>query len=262
MHASLSQSLTTLRARYTAANAGNSFIAPTYISSTLFSLYCIYRIITTVIAHLPSFYSIFSSSTTTTTTPITADRQNQSYTPKTDPITTILAYLTHYYDPDLDTAAWSRIISFILSGVIIAGSIRSVLITMEVLGRRVFSPFLTPNLGDESSSISSIENPHLPLLLSHLTTIYILASALLLRSNLPPEIRSVLTDSLGAPALEPRFTEWWFDGVFLWSVAGSGVGFWAGRRWGWGGDCGGEGWDDEEGEEGMLGDYVQVGKRV
>ena len=56
------------------------------------------------------------------------------------------------------------------------------------------------------------------LFVSQLCAVYVLASALLLRSNLPPEVSSVLTESLGAP-LDPAWVDRWFDGVFLASAA-------------------------------------------
>lgn len=56
------------------------------------------------------------------------------------------------------------------------------------------------------------------LFVSQLCAVYVLASVLLLRSNLPPEVSSVLTESLGAP-LDPAWVDRWFDGVFLASAA-------------------------------------------
>lgn len=52
-----------------------------------------------------------------------------------------------------------------------------------------------------------------------------LTLALLLRSNLAPEMSSTLTEALGAPALDPVFTERWSDAMFLYCVAGLFVGW-------------------------------------
>ena len=54
---------------------------------------------------------------------------------------------------------------------------------------------------------------------------YVLTLALLLRSNLAPEMSSALTEALGAPALDPAFIERWFDAVFLYCVTSFFVGW-------------------------------------
>ena len=77
-----------------------------------------------------------------------------------------------------------------------------------------------------------------------------ISSALLLRSNLPVEMKSAITDALGAP-LEPSFTEMWFEGWFLAASFLTAVGLWSGKR------LKGSEWDEDgEGE----GD-VEMGKR-
>ncbi|KAF8539710.1 Abscisic acid G-protein coupled receptor-domain-containing protein [Trichophaea hybrida] len=154
-----------------------------------FSIYCIYRIAATTLAHLPLI-----------------KRRHSSFS-QSDPINNILAFLAVYWGPHLDRAAWSRQIGFLMSGVIIAGSLSSVMTTLKMLVR--FAP----------GTIASEYHPNLPLFVSQLSAVYVLASAILLRSNLPPSMSTVISESLGAP-LDPAFVDRWFDLLFL-GAAGS-----------------------------------------
>lgn len=157
-----------------------------------FSIYCLYRIAATTIAHLPII-----------------QRRRSSFS-QSDPINNILALLAVYWDPHLDRAAWSRQIGFLLSGVIIAGSLGSVMTTVNMLMR------VAPG------AVTSDNNPNLPLFVSQLSAVYVLASALLLRSNLPASMSTVLSESLGAP-LDPKFVDMWFDSLFLGAAATTAV---------------------------------------
>ena len=77
------------------------------------------------------------------------------------------------------------------------------------------------------------------LLISQISATYVISSALLLRSNLPPEMKSAISDALGAP-LETGFTERWFEGWFL-AVSGlTAIGLVMGKR------IRGPGWDDDD----------------
>ena len=89
------------------------------------------------------------------------------------------------------------------------------------------------------------------LIISQIAATYVISSTLLLRSNLPPEMKSKIGDALGAP-LEPGFTERWFEGWFLAASAATIIGLWLGKRL-----KGGE-WDDD----GDAGDAdMEMGKR-
>ena len=69
----------------------------------------------------------------------------------------------------------------------------------------------------------------LALLVSQVAATYVMASALLLRSNLPKEVGADISDALGI-GLEPRFVEWWFESCFF-SVAGlTAFGIWVERK--------------------------------
>ncbi|KAI5778930.1 Abscisic acid G-protein coupled receptor-domain-containing protein [Geopyxis carbonaria] len=169
-----------------------------------FSLYCLYRIAATTLAHLPFIHHTRSFS------------QN-------DPINNILALLAKHWDPHLDRAAWSRQISFLMSGVIIAGSLSSVRTTVTMLARTAPPVFSAAS-----------DSPALALAVSQLSAVYVLASALLLRSNLPPQMGSVISEALGAP-LDPAFVDRWFDRLFLGAAGATAVVLIVGRKVaGWG----------------------------
>ncbi len=215
MALSLSTSLSMLQNRLTvnqrtSSQFGKLFLVP---FSYGFALYCIYRVINTTLTSLrraffpPTDHLVFTSSTT-------------------DPINHILSLLAKHVDPTLDQLAWSRQISFLLSGVILLASFNSVMQTFHMLTK------LSPSLLYQAQT-------NLALLIAQISATYVISNALLLRSNLPMEMKSVINEALGSP-LEPGFVDRWFDGWFLVASAGTAFGIWVGKRFG-SGD-----WDDLE----------------
>ncbi|KAM3081053.1 hypothetical protein ACMFMG_005009 [Clarireedia jacksonii] len=218
MALSLSASLSMLQNRYTfkqrsASPFGKVILTPI---SYAFSLYCIYRIVTTAVATtrrflLPSDPASFSSSTT-------------------DPVNRILSLLAKHVDPTLNQLAWSRQISFLLSGIILLASFNSVLQTFHMLTK------VSPSLLYQAQA-------NLALIIAQISATYVISSALLLRSNLPSEMKSVVSEALGSP-LEPGFVERWFEGWFLVANVGTALGIFIGRKLG--GDM--DEWDEWEGD--------------
>ncbi|KAF2199245.1 hypothetical protein GQ43DRAFT_482615 [Delitschia confertaspora ATCC 74209] len=144
-----------------------------------FSLYCLYRISATAFTTLRRF----SSPTTSFS--------------NSDPINNFLALLAKHWDPSIDRVAWSRQISFLLSGGMLLASFNSVLQTSLLFARVI-------------PGILHHARANFALLISQISATYVISSALLLRSNLPLEMKSAISDALGAP-LEPGFTERWFE---------------------------------------------------
>ncbi|CAN9097477.1 unnamed protein product [Alternaria alternata] len=177
------------------------------IVSYIFAIYCAYRIIATTVTTLRRFSS-----------------PNASFA-SNDPINNVLALLAKHWDPTIDRVAWSRTISFLLSGVMLLLSFNSVLQTFYLFARVV------PGLLHHART-------NFALIISQITATYVISSALLLRSNLPPEMKSKIGDALGAP-LEPGFTERWFEGWFLTASAATVLGLWLGKR------LKGREWDDD-----------------
>ncbi|KAK8101087.1 uncharacterized protein PG998_007507 [Apiospora kogelbergensis] len=211
MEANLSNSLSNLKSRQansarTATPMGKLFVIPTYV----FSLYCVYRILATTLTSLRRLYSpsaSFSSS---------------------DPINRMLGLLAKHWDPKLDQIAWARQISFLLSGVILAASANSALQTFHIFAK------WAPGLLYQAQA-------NLALLIGQISAIYVISSALLLRSNLPKEVGSAVGDALES-ALEPGFVDRWFEGWFLLASIVTAAGIYVGRKIG---ELG-EDWDDVE----------------
>ncbi|KAI9826103.1 MAG: hypothetical protein M1832_000552 [Thelocarpon impressellum] len=176
-------------------------------TSPLFSLYCLYRIAATSVATLRRWW-----------------RPDATFAGG-DPINNVLALLAKHWDPSLDRLAWSRQISFLLSGVILLASFSSVLQTFLFFSR------LAPGLLQAARA-------NLALLVGQISATYVISSALLLRSSLPSEVGSVVADALGGAPLDPAFADRWFEGWFLTASALTAAGLVLGRRFG------GDGEDD------------------
>lgn len=217
MRFTLGQALSTSKARFAEQELGRTKTGKLLsMFNTVFALYCAYRICATSFSTLRRWWSPDSSFATT------------------DPINNVLALLTAHWDSELDRAAWSRQISFLLSGIMLLASFSAVLQTF-----RLFSRFAPGLLQHAQTS--------LPLVISQVAGTYVISSALLLRSNLPAEVSGVITEALGAP-LESSFVESWFENWFLVAVTLTAVGIFVGRKLGDSDDD----WDD---------DGVEMGKR-
>lgn len=213
MALSLSSSLSVLQSRLAYNQRASSAMGKVFLTpfSYAFALYCIYRVLATSLTTFrrvwfPSPDIIFTSS-------------------DTDPINRMLSLLAKNFDPSLDQLAWSRQISFLLSGVILLASFNSVLTTFHMLTK------LSPGLVYQAQA-------NLALIIAQISATYVISSALLLRSNLPTEMKTVVSEALGSP-LEPGFVERWFDGWFLLASVCTAIGIWIGRKFAGPGD-----WDD------------------
>lgn len=176
-------------------------------ASWFFSVYCLYRIAITTSSHIPFVH------------------KKQTFS-QSDPINNIIALLLKHYDPHLDRAAWSRQIGFAFSGVIIACTFTSAITTFRILARAAPSNILSHlNPAKDAGTIT----PGVSLLLCQISGAYVLASAFLLRSNLPPELSTAITVSLGTP-IDPRYIDSYFDHVFLGTVVLSACGMAIARK--------------------------------
>lgn len=218
MRFTLAASLSTMRTRSTEQQRSRTKAGKMLsLANTIFALYCAYRIFATSLSSLRRWW------------------QPSTTFANSDPINNVLALLTTHWDSNLDRAAWSRQISFLLSGIMLLASFSAVLQTFRLFAR------FTPNLLHHAQT-------SLPLIISQIAGTYVISSALLLRSNLPAEVSSVISEALGAP-LEGKFVESWFESWFLVAVSLTAVGILIGRKVG----SADEDWDDLEG--------VEMGKR-
>jgi hypothetical protein len=200
MRMSLNNSLYSLRARRSAQLRAHT-IPGRFLSafSYAFAVYCAYRLANTSFNIWRRF--LFGSSTTST-----------------DLVTHLLALLAHYWDESIDQDLYSRQISFLLSGIMLLLSFNSALQTFLLLAR-AFPSLLSAALG----------GANFPLVVSQVCASYVISSALLLRSNLPREVRGVVSDVLGAP-LEVGKVDALFEGCFVLAAGLTGVGIWVGRK--------------------------------
>lgn len=211
MRMSLHNSLYSLRSKRAAQLSAHTAIGRLLTAFNYgFALYCAFRLGNTTLNVLRR--SISSS-----------DSSSHS----TDPVTHLLALLARHWDPTLNQAMWSRQISFLLSGAMLLLSFNSALQTFLLLSR-AFPSLLSAAFGGANFA----------LVVSQVCASYVISSALLLRSNLPREVRGVISDALGAP-LETGKVDAWFEAWFLGAALLTGLGIWVGRKF-----SSGE-WDDD-----------------
>jgi hypothetical protein len=209
MGSSLSSSLSILQHRHANQErartpSGRLVLLISYI----FSFYCLYRILATFLSSIRRWSTPSATFSTS------------------DPIDNVLGLLAKHWDPTIDRIGWSRQVSFLLSGVILLASFNSVLQTFHFFSR--FTPGLL-----------SYMQANLALIVGQISATYVISSALLLRSNLPKEVGSVISEALGAP-LELGFVDRWFEGWFLSAAAITCMGIFVGKKFSGGGE-----WDDE-----------------
>lgn len=219
MSTTLTSNLDMLRARRNSqvlatTTLGRMLIVPSYA----FSLYCCYRIFSTLFT---TFYRYILASSP------------QSYTQSTtDPVTRFLGLIAMYYDPSLDTSAWSRTISFLLSGVMLTLSFNAALQTLHLFSR------LAPGLVRQARQ-------NLPLVVAQVVATYVISSALLLRSSLPGDVGKGVGNALGnslGRGVEGSAMERWFEMWFLIGAVGTGLGIYVGRKLG---EESGAEWDED-----------------
>lgn len=110
----------------------------------------------------------------------------------------------HYFNVNFDVNFWSQQISFLLVGSIIVGSVRGFLLQL-MKAVRVFSYFDQSNV--------------MVLLMAQIMGMYFVSSVLMLRSSIPPQYRSIITDILQGIRFD--FYTRWFEIIFLFSALAS-----------------------------------------
>lgn len=219
MEASLASALSVIRSKKAAhARDGTTLGALMALPNYAFGIYCIYRILATILTTFRRRYQPAAAFSTS------------------DPVSRFLGLLARHWDPKLDQIAWSRQISFLLSGVILAASANSVLQTFHLFAK------WAPGLLYQAQA-------NLALAIGQVAATYVISSALLLRSNLPRDVGQSVGDAL-ASALEPGFVDRWFEGWFLAASAATAAGIWVGGKIAGVGPLGEwDDWDDYGGEE-------------
>ncbi|GBP39017.1 Golgi pH regulator [Eumeta japonica] len=116
---------------------------------------------------------------------------------KKDPVTKGLEIVVHWMGLNIDVGFWSQHVSFILVGCIVLTSIRGLLLTLTKFFYKISS--------SKSSNI-------IVLILAQIMGMYFCSSVLLMRMNMPPEYRIIITQVLGD--LQFNFYHRWFDVIF------------------------------------------------
>ena len=226
MALSLSSSHADLQARLGHQNrsrtaAGRFILTMAYF----FSLFCLYRIGTTLLTFARRSLSSHNYTSETLTT--------------SDPVDNILALLAKHYDPYLDQAAWARQISFLLSGIILFASFSSVMQTFHFVAR--FLPSLLKTI-----------QANLALVVAQVCATYVISAALMLRGMMPGNVVGEGLRSLGGDKDNMGWVDGWFERWFLGGVVITSLGIFVGRKFG-----GSEEWDDDYDDRGEL----EMGKR-
>ncbi|KAF2097583.1 hypothetical protein NA57DRAFT_67061 [Rhizodiscina lignyota] len=226
MRVSLSNSLLSLQTRRHAQLRGKTPVGRLCnVGNYIFAVYCAYRIGSALLDLTRRFI-------------LPSTGQHAS----SDPVTVLLSVVAKHWDPTIDRAAWSRSISFLLSGFMLLASFNSALQTFLLLAR-AFPTLLRSTL-----------HANLALLVSQVSATYVISSALLLRSNLPDDVRGGISEALGSP-LDVGFVGKWFEGWFISAVGLTCVGIWLSRRWKAPGEL-----EDDIGDETVELGRVEMGK--
>ena len=199
MEANLSSSVSMMRNRRDAAARASTTLGQlTLLPSHLFSAYCVYRVLATLLTSLRRLHA-----------PDTTFANS-------DPINRLLGLVARHWDPKLDQLAWARTISFALSGVILLASANSVVQTFHLFAK------WTPGLLRHAQA-------NLALAVGQVAATYVISASLLMRSQLPQSVGGAVTGVLHA-ALSPAFVDRWFETCFLVGSVGTAFGIWLGRK--------------------------------
>lgn len=162
----------------------------------LFAFYCVYRVLSVLFIRIPSryFWELESMKTK-------------------DALAITIAKLIQTTFTQLPISEQQLVnqVSFILSGSLFACSLQNVLVTVKTLTRVL--PAATTTLTAQTKTWLK------HLLVSEFLAIYIVATAQMIRSNLPPELSGQMQKLLsltpqGEADTETEFLDTWFDRVF------------------------------------------------
>ena len=226
MALSLASSHATLQSRFQQQQRARTARGRVLLSLAYgFSIFCMYRIVTTLL----TFIRRLLSSRKHPDAPFTTS----------DPVDNILALLAKHYDPHLDQAVWARTISFLLSGIILFASFSSVMQTFHFFSR--FLPGLLKTI-----------QANLALVVAQVCATYVISAALMLRAMVPGDVVGEGLKGLGGGVGRMKWVDGWFERWFLGGVLITSLGIWLGRQ------IGGGAGDDEDFDEGGA---LEMGKR-
>lgn len=227
MYTSLSHDLDSLQTTYNTQLRNRTVlgkvIAKAYV---IFAIYCIYRLITILFFRNPvsrarTLVKLSLSSASTSSVSVSSSALATSSIAQNDALAITIAHFAAKFSSYTDVDAWTRQIGFILSGFLFIGSISSALTTYNSLSKAF--PVLKSKAASSHLGLGA-------LIVSQVSSIYILSTSLLLRSNLPKEMSSAITSALGAP-LDVVFVESLFDTCFALVAVISLIGLYVANRY-------------------------------
>jgi hypothetical protein len=172
---------------------------------SIFAVYCIYRLVNICVIKNPFGVRWIPK------LPISSPSGN-------DAIVTILAHLLHdLYPARWDVEGLSRSLGFAFSGVLLLMSVNSVRATFHTLGKAF--PWLKLNSSIALTALIGVQ----------VFGTYVVATSLLLRTNLPSSMSSSLTAALGVP-LEADVTQTWFDSTMFVAIVLSIIGLYVASK--------------------------------
>lgn len=164
----------------------------------VFAVYCVYRLLNVCVLKNPFGVQLLP-------------KKSLSGSSESDAIVTILAHaIQDVYPTRWDVESLSRLLGFAVSGVLLLMSVNSVRATFQTVARafpmlKVMSAFeLTALVGGQVLGT------------------YVVATSLLLRTNLPRSMSSSLTAAIGIP-LDADVTQAWFDATMFIAIIASAV---------------------------------------
>ncbi|OBA24025.1 hypothetical protein METBIDRAFT_65558 [Metschnikowia bicuspidata var. bicuspidata NRRL YB-4993] len=216
-----------LRDRGSSVKAGVRLNRLVALGNAMFSVYCVYRIVNVLFLRLPYHYFWSLADLHRETNIIDDGDLSETLNKNTkDALAITIAKLIQRlfsYLPLSETQLVNQV-SFILSGSLFVCSFQNVVITFRSLGR-----FLPTNTTTVDVHVKTLVKH---LIVSEFLAIYVIATALLIRSNLPPETATLMLKILSlsptsgptSPAQmlrEVEFIDMWFDKVFGVSCLGT-----------------------------------------
>lgn len=185
-----------------------------------FSVYCLYRVVNVCFVRLPyhlwfKLDELHEATNVIDTKEISSEAVNKN---TKDALAITIAKVIQLFGilPLLETQLINQV-GFVLSGLLFACSFQNVLTTIKSFGRLLPTATTTVSLRAKSW----IRH----LVVSEFTAIYVVATALMIRSNLPQDVSSLLQKILllttRDAALETEFIDTLFDKVFAATAVGT-----------------------------------------
>lgn len=171
------------------------------------SVYCLFKVAQVLVVHLLQYI-----------------HSNDINTSRSDPLVITVAHVLELFTSQEEEFLINQL-SFIISGALFVLSFNGVFLTLTHVYR--FLPIDITSLQQSRKSVSAIKN----MILAELLAIYVLATLLILKSNLTAIYSQNLTTLTMTRGMDIGLVDNWFDKVYLLSVVMTGVVIRVGEVW-------------------------------